>query len=422
MWIQHQPGPCPGRPERSPSPRRLARWAVCCWATCLPLASGTASPGGQPTRVDLESGHCLVQMPDGLREHERAPLIVCLHGTETKAADILAFWRAFDAPLPVMIVAPQGVAAGWRDADLPLIREMVEELWPKLPIDRERVLLTGHSAGGAMTFHLLYREACPCTAAAVTANYVPPGVTGVDVAARASVPVFYAVGKQDMNRPKMRDGLDLLRNHGAKVTVSRPPIGHRLDTAVGQGAMDWWMGLGRSVVEERLRAGDEAVKRGGTVGEVLRALEDIVANRGAHFADQALRAESVSAQLLEPGRSRVAEARARMKRHELPVARSLLMAVETDYRTSSLQEEARALRAEIESDEFMAAKLRAKAAAEATRESQRIWASVRRGLDAGDKEAVRKHCQTLVSLYPQTPHGQEARKLLELFRTVEGGP
>ena len=66
--------------------------------------------------------------------------------------------------------------------------------------------------------------------------------------------------------------------------------------------------------------------------------------------------------------------------------------------------------------------MRANAAAEATRESERIWAAVRRAVTAGEKTAVRKHCQTLVSLYPQTARGREARELLDLFRIVEGGP
>jgi poly(3-hydroxybutyrate) depolymerase len=403
-------------------PRYCERFAVLCWFTCVPLCGALAGPETQSTRIDLESGHCLVQMPHRLGPHERAPLIVCLHGTETNAADILTFWRSLEVKLPVVIVAPQGVAAGWRDADLPLIREMVAELLPKLPVDRERVLLTGHSAGGAMTFHLLYREAFPCTAVAVTANYVPPGVTGADVAARAVVPVFYAVGERDLNRPKMRDGLDLLRDHGARVTVSRPPIGHRLDRGVGQAAMDWWMGRCRAEVDHRLRAGDEAFEHGGEVGERLRALDEIVANRGAHFDDQALRAASLSARLHEVGRARLAAARIKMEARQLSAARDILLAIESDYRTSSLQAEARVLREEIESDASVQAKLRADAAAEATRESERIWASVRDALAAGDKPAVRRHCQTLVTLYPQTPRGREARELLDLFRIVEGDP
>lgn len=384
-----------------------------------PVSAG--SPGG-PTRVDLEAGHCLVAMPAGLAERDRAPLIVALHGTETKAADILAFWRSLETPLPVVIVAPQGVAAGWRDGDLPLIREVVSALLPTLPVDMDRVLLTGHSAGGAMTFHLLYKEGFPCGAAAVTANYLPPGITGSDVAKRTAVPVFYAVGERDINRPRMRDGLDLLRANGVAVTVSRPPIGHRLDREVGQAAMDWWMGICRSGVDERIRAGAEARSRGGVVGEALHGLEAVLANRGTHFADQVARAQSLADQLRAAGRARIEEARAKLEAGDALGAHKLLRAVESDYRTSSLQNEARKLRERVETDESVRAAIRAEADALAKRESERLWTSVRDAMSAGDKDAARTHCQTLVSLYPETPRGREARALLDLFRIVDGGP
>jgi hypothetical protein len=401
----------------------VARILPLAFLLVLGVESRAASDGG-PRRVDLPHGHCLVAAPEDLKGSERAPLIVCLHGTNTRAADILAFWQSLEARLPCVLIAPQGVDAGWRKTDLPLIREVIDELIPSLPIDRERVLLTGHSAGGAMALHLLFVESFPCTAVAVTANYVPPSVTAEHVKKRTEIPIFYAVGQTDINRPRMRDGLELLRNNGARATVIRPEIGHVLDREVGQAAMKWFEEQCRESVERRLiqaqarGSPEEAVEHRGAVGLETGWVERIVANRRTHFPDQAERASALLETLTERGRRGLMRARAMIEAGDLLAARAVLLEIERDYRTASLQEKARKLRVEVESDPAVARHLREKASALARAEAEALWREIAKALDAADHQTCRRHCTTLVTLYPDTERAGQARRLLRALNRV----
>jgi hypothetical protein len=375
---------------------------------------------GEVRRVDLDHGHCLVAVPSNLPDGERAPLIICLHGTMTKAEDILEFWQSIETELPYVMIAPQGVDAGWRETDLPFLREMSDELIPSLPVDGERVLLTGHSAGGAMAMHLLYAESFPCTAVAVSANYVPPTVTPEQVGKRSDIPVFYSVGQSDINRGPMLEGLELLRQNDVRVTVSRPPIGHVLSREVGQEAMRWFEAKCREDVEAHLKnvpggPGDQEPVR-----PAAGALERLLAHRHTHFPDQVKRAEALLERLLESGRRQIARAKAKWEEGEPLPARDLLLEVEREYRASSLQDKARALRFEIEADPGVAALLEQQAVAEAEARAEELWRQTTEAMEARDWTACRQHCTTLVTLYPETKRAGEARELLKAMNRLDG--
>jgi hypothetical protein len=375
---------------------------------------------GQVRRVDLDHGHCLVAVPSNLPDGECAPLIVCLHGTMTKAEDILEFWQSLETELPYVLIAPQGVDAGWRETDLPLLREMSDELTPSLPVDGERVLLTGHSAGGAMAMHLLYAESFPCAAVAVSANYVPPTVTPEQVKKRIDIPVFYAVGQSDINRGPMLEGLELLRQNGVRVTVSRPPIGHVLSKEVGQEALRWFEAKCREDVEAHFKDVPEGPGDQEPVRPNAGALEGILANRRTHFPDQVKRAEALLEGLLESGRRQIERAKAKWDEGQPLPARDLLLEVEREYRASSLQDKARTLRFEIEADPEVAALLEQQAVAEAEARAEELWRQATEAMEARDWKACRQHCTTLVTLYPETKRAGEARELLKAMNRLDG--
>jgi hypothetical protein len=304
--------------------------------------------GEPPVRVDLDHGFYLIHSPTGFDADEPLPLVICLHGTATTASDILTFWRSLEHTLPMIMLAPQGVRAGWREWDSALLDEYLAHLSATVKYDPERVLLTGHSAGGAMAFHSLYVGGLPASALAVTATYVPPTVKPEHVRQHVDVPVFYAVGESDINRGRMRSGLALLRENDATVTVQRPKIGHVLDPKVGQAAMTWFESVCRAKLDASLAACRAAVKDELHPARFAVMLEDVIRRRATQFADQVDVAMKTLAEVQRSGRLSLLRAEKLLLDGRAMDARMELLRVEERYDPSALAEEARRRRVEIE--------------------------------------------------------------------------
>jgi predicted esterase len=307
-----------------------------------------ASPESAPHRIDLNHGFYLIARPTGFDEETPLPLVICLHGTNTTAADMLAFWQSLDHTLPFVFVAPQAIKAGWRDGDQRLVREFLADLPSKVTFDPQRVLLAGHSAGGAMALHCLYVERFPATAAVVTACYVPPTVKADHVHRTPDIPVFYAVGSHDVNQERMRRGLTLLRHNGVSVTVRRPPIGHELNRAVAQSGLNWFESLCRERIQKILETAADDARHERAPGPSAAALEAIVRHADTRFPDQIDRATSLLATLQQPGRIALFRASRLLSDDQPLAARAELIRVEQQYAESSLAAEAQRRRATIE--------------------------------------------------------------------------
>ncbi|MHC4091517.1 MAG: hypothetical protein ACYSVY_14805, partial [Planctomycetota bacterium] len=366
----------------------------------MPVPASGASRPAAIERVELPHGYFWLATPAQIEPQTRYPLIVCLHGTETRAADILEFWLSLEAELPFIFVAPQGIEAGWRETDLTLITEVRSHIEQAVNYDPRRVLLTGHSAGGAMAFHLLYVEDYPATAVAVTANYVPPTVTADLVKQRRDVPLFYAVGEADVNRPRMRDGLHLLRGAGANVTVQRPRIGHVLSPRIGQAALDWFGSVCRDTTQRTLDDARADLEEERLPGPAAAALERILGQRRSHFAQQVAEATDLLEQLQRPGRVTLARAQLLAERVDFLAARDALMEVERHYNPSSLAAEAKQRRQNIESMPRVVQMLATIQRETQEREAAALWQAAMRALAQARLTDAQRNCRNILALYP----------------------
>lgn len=136
-------------------------------------ASGGPAPKPRPRSHELSAaGWVRVELPAAgshawryvpssvtpLARGERLPVVVFLHGSGASPA----VWRPFlEAPAEaagVVVIAPAPADPfGWGIAeDSATLDEAVERLAAEVPVDRRRVGLAGHSAGGAYALVLAY--------------------------------------------------------------------------------------------------------------------------------------------------------------------------------------------------------------------------------------------------------------------------
>jgi len=322
---------------QKPAPAGLVIAMLHClgWICVVYLLGPPAGLTDAPTTYRIErkripEGEFLLAVPSEYRHGDRPALVVCLHGTNTDAGDILAFWLSMRCPYPMVFVAPQSSGKGWRDTDAARVFAAVDWVRNEMTVDGSRVLLTGHSAGGAMTFHLIYERNFPATAAATTANYLPPSVTAEEIRQRKDLPVYYAVGTGDVNQERMRAGIILLRSNGAYVSVRQPNIGHVLDRQATQGAMDFFIRRNSRRIQTALHQADDHVWED-RPALAISLLQPILDHARYHNRPDVLAAESAMARIEKAAEPALVQADALIAAGDAKEAIEILYRVEKRY-------------------------------------------------------------------------------------------
>ncbi|HPD29836.1 MAG TPA: hypothetical protein PLL20_07570 [Phycisphaerae bacterium] len=387
-------------------------------ATASKPASGPApllsSPAIEriPLPVQGKSGPAfyVLRKPAGYGSGQLPPLIVALHGTDDTAEQTVGFWAARSMRIPPLITAPQGVGPGWRNSDTAVIHAMFKHLRANVSYDAQRVLLTGFSAGGAMSFELLYVEEVPVTAVAALANYVPPWITGEQVKAKAHVPVFYAVGIADINHEQMREGLQRLRTAGARIDLDRPRIGHVLDSDVAQEAIDWFFDR----CADQVGAALDRMAAARLVAD-LPALDRICLQRRWHEPLHVRRAEQLIKEIEAPGRLELARARAFMAEGRAADAVEVLQEIEGRFVAGPLAREAKALRLHLESDPAVRREIADRLAGRRAEQALSMYVNAQRLVVQRQFDEAARQCRRIIDLYGETPGAERARTLLQLL-------
>ncbi len=371
------------------------------------------------SRVDLDGASYFVDQAVDARAGDSAPLVFILHGTNTGAIDIIKFWKGLTFGLPCTLVAPRGSGPGWNDGDLATLARVLADVQANVPHDPDRVLLTGHSAGGAMAMHLLYNESFPATAALVTACYVPPTVTADGLRSRSDVPLFYAVGRHDINRQRMREGLVLLQTNAVRVTMRTPDIGHVLDVATTQSGLGWFEDRCRAAVETDIARARSNPGVGAEFVAPLVKLESVVRHRRYHFPDQVARAAELVERLQLTGRRQLLLAGGHETAERYATARGVLLEVEERYGVSSLAGEAERRRFELERRPELAEVLRLERRTEDERDANDRWRRVETAIADGRIDDADSECRALIAGHPRTAAAAKARVRLDALRKPE---
>ncbi len=173
----------------------------------------------------------LTFLPDAAgRDEQRWPLVIFLHGSGERGTN-LALVKRHGIPrlihegkqFPFVVVAPQCPPSEWWSLDA--LDALYDEVLAKLPVDPDRVILTGLSMGAYATWGLALRH--PQRFAAVAP--VCGGGNAKQAKRLRDVPVWTFHGARDDAVPlaETEAMVTALQKHGANVRFTvYPDLGH----------------------------------------------------------------------------------------------------------------------------------------------------------------------------------------------------
>ncbi|MBV8857189.1 MAG: prolyl oligopeptidase family serine peptidase [Acidobacteria bacterium] len=154
---------------------RFRSLALVCAALALLSLTTHARAGDKVSKETVESGGhkrtYYLFAPASLKP--QAPLVVLLHGSGRDGLSLVEKWKDLAAREGFLIAGPNARdSQGWHipDDGPDFIRDVVEALRAKYPLDARRVYLFGHSAGAVFALHLAMMESEYFAAAAVHAG------------------------------------------------------------------------------------------------------------------------------------------------------------------------------------------------------------------------------------------------------------
>jgi poly(3-hydroxybutyrate) depolymerase len=163
-------------------------------------------------------------VPSTLKASTPAPLIVMLHGSNRTGVTLVEKWKEFAKKEGIIIVGPDATnLQGWASPqDGPdFLRDLVEELKTKYPINPRRVYLFGHSAGACFALHMSLMESEYFAATAIHAGALTSDEMQLIDLAKRKIPISIQVGDSDQFFPlkAVRATRDALKTAGLTVDL-----------------------------------------------------------------------------------------------------------------------------------------------------------------------------------------------------------
>jgi predicted esterase len=132
------------------------------------------------------------------------PLVITCHGgpmgelraAESAASTQFKLWAGFSGTLQCIVAAPALTGEGSGAREWTFLRKLIDELDRRYNVDRDRILLTGHSWGGILTWHLGPPHADTFSLLAPFVCAVNPGREHL-MNCRA-LPIYHVQGKKDI--------------------------------------------------------------------------------------------------------------------------------------------------------------------------------------------------------------------------------
>ena len=163
-------------------------------------------------------------VPSTIKSPPLAPLIVMLHGSNRTGVTLVEKWKDYAKKEGIILAGPDASnLRGWGSPqDGPdFLRDLVEELKAKHPINPRRVYLFGHSAGAIFALHMSLMESQYFAATAIHAGALAPDDMQMLDLAKRKIPISIQVGDSDNLFPVkfVRATRDALQGKGFTVDL-----------------------------------------------------------------------------------------------------------------------------------------------------------------------------------------------------------
>jgi poly(3-hydroxybutyrate) depolymerase len=139
-------------------------------------------------------------LPEKLSASKPLPLVVLLHGSNRNGQTLVDKWKELAEKEEIILAGPDSAnSAGWATpVDGPdFLRDLVEELKAKYPVNPRRVYLFGHSAGAGHAIYMSIYESLYFAATAIHAGALQQqAYERIDLAKR-KIPLAMWIGTID---------------------------------------------------------------------------------------------------------------------------------------------------------------------------------------------------------------------------------
>jgi tetratricopeptide (TPR) repeat protein len=167
-------------------------------------------------------------VPENLQPSSPAPLVVLLHGSGRNGLSLVEKWKDLATTERIIIVGPDSInSTVWSiPNDGPVfLRDLVESIKRKYPVDTKRVYLFGHSGGAGFALFMSVYESEYFAATAIHAgSFRPQDMSLIDLAKR-KIPIYIQVGDRDPLFPvtDVRFTRDAFNARGFSVELTEIP-------------------------------------------------------------------------------------------------------------------------------------------------------------------------------------------------------
>lgn len=225
------------------------------FVSMLCIVAGTAFSATR-SDINLNGRTAMVYVPNG---HKNSPLVISMHGMGIPASmnqGMMRFEKYADTAKERFItVYPQGVDSRWDiggDRDVNFILAIIDEMFKKYAIDKNRVYVSGFSMGGMMSWYLTCKIPDKI-AAAVPGNGFPlGGMSGCSDKRR--VPVLHIHGTADdfvkYSQYVGSFGPAQVTRYGCSTPVRVKP--YPVDKPTSQSFMDTWANCDKNGLKSEL--------------------------------------------------------------------------------------------------------------------------------------------------------------------------